>query len=56
MSFYQLNKAKLFKKAHDKYPNKGGKEKAALYYQKDKETIKKKRKKKVLINDRYRKK
>ena len=47
MSFYQLDKAKLFKKAHDKYHNKGGKEKAALYCQKDKETIKKKRKKKV---------
>ena len=39
--YYWLNRKKLLKKAHDKYPNKGDKEKAALYYQKNKEVIKK---------------
>ena len=43
MSYYfeNKNKKELFKKAYDKYDNKGGKEKAALYYQKNKEMIKK---------------
>ena len=45
---YWFNKEKLLKKAYGKYHNKGGKEKAALYYQKKKETIKKREK------DRYR--
>ena len=40
MSFYQDNRVRLLKKAHDKYHNKSGKENAALYYQKNKETIK----------------
>ena len=31
---YWFNKNDLLKKTHDKYHNKGGKEKAALYYQK----------------------
>ena len=34
----------LLKKAYDKYHNKGGKENAAEYYQKNKETIKKREK------------
>ena len=35
-SYYWSNRKELFKKAHDKYHNKGGKEKAAEYYQKTK--------------------
>ena len=45
---YWFNREELLKKACDKYHNKGGKEKAALYYQKNKEMIKKREK------DRYR--
>ena len=41
MGYYEDNRGKLLKKAHDKYHNGGGKEKAALYYQKNKEIIKK---------------
>ena len=40
MSYYDKNKEKLLKKAHDKYHNGGGKERAAKYYQKNKEKIK----------------
>ena len=40
MSYYQLNRKKLLKKAHDKYHNRGGKEKAAKHYKKNKEMIK----------------
>ena len=32
--YYWFNGEELLKKAHDKYHNKGGKEKATLYYQK----------------------
>ena len=39
--YYWFNRKELLKKAHDKYHNRGGKEKAALYYQKNKEMIKK---------------
>ena len=39
--YYWFNRKELLKKAHEKYHNKVGKEKAALYYQKNKETIKK---------------
>ena len=38
---YHLNSEKLLKKAHDKYRNKGGKEKAAEYYQKKQRNDKK---------------
>ena len=41
MSYYDKNKKKLLKKAYEKYHNKGGKEKAPLYYQKNKERTKK---------------
>ena len=37
---------KLLKKAYDKYYNKGGKEKAAKYYQENKEMIKKREREK----------
>ena len=30
MSYYQDNKGEILKKAHDRYHNRGGKEKAAL--------------------------
>ena len=40
MVYYEDNRGKLLKKAHDKYHNGGDKEKAALYYQKNKEMIK----------------
>ena len=46
--YYLFNREERFKKAYDKYHNKGGKEKAAFYYQKNKEMIKKREK------DRYR--
>ena len=42
--YYWFNRKDLLRKAHDKYHNKGGKEKAALSYQKSKETIKKREK------------
>ena len=46
MSYYQDKRAKLLKKTHDKYHNKRGKEKAALYYQINKKTIKERERKK----------
>ena len=45
MNFYQENRARLLNKAHDKYHNKGGNEKAALYYRKNKGTIKERERK-----------
>ena len=42
--YYWFNGDQLLKKAYDKYHNKGGKEKAALCYQKNKEIIKKREK------------
>ena len=43
MSYYQFNRKKLLKKAHDKYHNKGDKEKAGKYYQKKQRNRKRKR-------------
>ena len=40
MNYYWLNREELLKKEKYKYDNKGGKEKAAKYYQDNKETIK----------------
>ena len=48
MGYYEDNKSKLLKKAHEKYHNGDGKEKAALYYQKSKKWIKERER------DRYR--
>ena len=42
MSCYKENKEVLLEKAHDKYHNKGGKERAKEYYQANKEETKKK--------------
>ena len=40
--YYWFNRKELLRKVHEKYHNKDGKEKAALYYQKkNKEMIKK---------------
>ena len=41
MSYYWFNREELLKKAKTKYHNKGGKEKAAKYYEDNKEAIKK---------------
>ena len=40
-SYDRSNRKELLKKAHDKYHDGSGKEKAAEYYQKNKEVIKK---------------
>ena len=40
MSYYWFNREELLKKAKAKYHNKGGKEKAAKYYEDNKEAIK----------------
>ena len=42
MSYYWFNRQKLLKTAKEKYNNKGGKEKAAKYYEDNKEAIKEK--------------
>ena len=42
--YYRFNRKDLLKKARDKYHNKSCKEKAAFYYQKNKETIKREKK------------
>ena len=42
MSYYWFNRQELLKKAKTKYHNKGGKEKAAKYYEDDKEVLKEK--------------
>ena len=44
-TYYWFNRKELLNKAHDKHHNKGGKEKAALYYQKNKQEIKKEKEK-----------
>ena len=42
MSYYCFNREELLKKATTKYHNKGGKEKAAKYYEYSQEAIKEK--------------
>ena len=41
MDCYWSNRREFSRKAHDKYHNKGGKERAAKHYQENKEMIKK---------------
>ena len=41
MSYYWFNRKELLEKAHEKYHKECGKEKAAKYYQDNKETMKK---------------
>ena len=43
MSYYWFNRKKSLEKAHKKYHKEGEKEKAAKYYQDNKEAIKKER-------------
>ena len=45
-SYYWQNREELLKNAHDKYHNKGGKERAKKYYQENQEAIKKKERQK----------
>ena len=48
MSYYHwFNRKDLLKKAHDKYHNKGGKEKVALCYQKKQRNDRKERRRQV---------
>ena len=48
MSFYYwFNRKNLFEKVHDKYHNKGGKEKATFYCQEKQRDDKKERKRRV---------
>ena len=49
MSYYWFNRKDLLKKAKEKYYNKGVKEKAAKYYEDNKEAIKEKARKKYKI-------
>ena len=42
MSYYWFSRKELLKKAHDKYHNEDGKERAAKYYERNKEEIRKK--------------
>ena len=56
MNYYQRNKDKVLKKAHEKYHNGGGKEKSRKYYIEDKEEIKKKEREKHGKLDRFEKK
>ena len=49
MNYYRKNREVLLQKAYDKYHYKGGKEKAAKYYKKSKEEIKKKERNKYKI-------
>ena len=46
MSYYWVNRQELLKKAKEKYDNGGGKEKAAKYYQDNKDIIQEKEKNK----------
>ena len=49
MTYYWFNRQELLNKAKEKYDNKGGKEKAAKYYEDNKEAIKEKSKHKYKI-------
>ena len=40
MSYYQSNRNEMLKKAHDRYHNREGKEKAAKYYRKNADLLK----------------
>ena len=55
MSYYQQNKDKILKKAHEKY-NGGGKEDAKKYYRENKEEIKKRERERYRKLDKFEKK
>ena len=56
MNYYQKNREKILKKAHEKYHNGGGKEKAKKYYRENKEEIKKRERERYRKLDRFEKK
>ena len=56
MNYYQKNREKFLKKAHEKYHNDGGKEKATKYYGENKEEIKKRERERYRKLDRFEKK
>ena len=45
MSYYWFNRKEMLKKAHDKCHKEGGKERAAHYYERNKDKIKNKQRK-----------
>ena len=56
MNYYQRNRTKLLQKAHGKYHNGGGKEKARKYYIENKKEIKKRERKRYNEMDKFEKK
>ena len=56
MNYYQKNKDKSLKRAHEKYHNGGGKEKARKSYIENKEQIKKRERKRYKEMDKFEKK
>ena len=56
MNYYKKNREKILKKAHEKYHNGGGKEKAKKYYRENKEEIKKRERERYRKLDRFEKK
>ena len=55
MDYYKRNREAILKKAHDKYPNGGEKEKAKKYYREIKEEIKKRERKRYRQMDKFEK-
>ena len=55
MNYYQKNRDKILKKAHEKYHSSGGK-KANKYYRENKEEMKKREKERYRKLDRFEKK
>ena len=56
VNYHQKNKDKILKKAHEKYHNVGGKEKAKKYYRENEEEIKKRERESFKKLDRFEKK
>ena len=56
MSYYQVNKKKILQKTKEKYDNGGGKEKAAEYYESNKDILREKAKIGTEICEKKRKK
>ena len=56
MNYYQKNRHDILNKAHEKYHNDGGKEKAKTYYRGNKEEIKKRERERYRKLDRFEKK
>ena len=56
MGYYERNKEAILQKAHEKYHNGGGKEKAKIYYRQNKEEIKKREREKYRKMHKFEKK